>query len=202
MIEYSNSFEQAVSKAMCYEVGSFWSCDAPGVADGSISTPQERRACGYTDDPTDNGGETKFGVSKSANPDLDIASLTWDGAKRVYYRRYWVAASCSDLDSLCGPLAMLHFDGAVNHGTGRAVRFLQQAVGVEVDGDYGPATHAAVQAALQSDSTGAALCDAICDLRAAFYKQIVVKNPSQGKYLNGWLRRIEEMRTFVKQSTA
>jgi len=49
-------------------------------------------------------------------------------------------------DLLGSPLDLVQFDTAVNMGPGRAVRFLQQAVGCGVDGDFGPATERAVMA--------------------------------------------------------
>ncbi|OXE36892.1 MAG: hypothetical protein CGW95_04725, partial [Phenylobacterium zucineum] len=41
---------------------------------------------GYTNNPQDPGGETKFGISKRAYPDQDIANLTLDAAKAIYKR--------------------------------------------------------------------------------------------------------------------
>jgi lysozyme family protein len=45
------------------------------------------------------------------------------------------------------PLAIVMFDAAVNNGVGRAVRWLQGALGVPEDGVIGPQTRAALQAA-------------------------------------------------------
>ena len=189
-------FEVAVDHAMLYEVGSHWDACAPGVQDGRISTPQERRACGYVNDPLDRGGETKFGVARNANPDIDIMALTWDGAKRIYFRRYWLASNSDDLSLYAPRLAILHFDGAVNHGPGRAARFLQRAVGAEEDGDVGPATLEAVEAAVGADGE-MSVCLRICDLREEFYRAIAARNPSQGRFLRGWLNRINAARALV-----
>ena len=185
---YSQSFEAAVDHAMLYEVGGFWRL-TPAVEAGLIETRDQQRAVGYVNDPDDNGGETKFGVAKNANQDLDITNLDWAGAKDVYYRRYWMNGSC---DKLPGRVAVLHFDSCVNHGVGRANKFLQQALGVGVDGVIGPVT---AGKAFQMDNIE--LCNSICDQRDQFYRRIVENNPSQGKYLNGWLRRINEMRAFT-----
>ena len=185
---YELAFEKAVDHAMLYEVGSFWQL-TPEVEAGLIDTPAQRRACGYTNDPTDNGGETKFGVSKSANPDLDIANLDWEGAKRVYYKRYWLSGDCQLMPSR---LAALHFDGCVNHGVGREAKFLQSSVGAIADGDIGPATISKVQ---QLDEL--VICKDVCSKRESYYQGIVASNPSQGKYINGWLRRVHEMQAFV-----
>lgn len=187
------AFEKAVDHAMLYEIGSFWAL-TPDVVAGLIDTEEQRKACGYTNDPDDHGGETKYGVAKTANPDLDITNLNWDGAKRVYYKRYWLQGDCQLMPSR---LAVLHFDGCVNHGTGREAKFLQSALGTSADGDIGPATLSLVKAADEI-----ALCNKLCNQREAFYRNIVANNPSQAKYLNGWLRRIYEMQTFVTDPTA
>jgi lysozyme family protein len=68
---------------------------------------------GYVNDPNDPGGETKFGLSKRANPDLDIKNLTLQQAQERYRTRYW---ACHDLDSLEYGKALLIFDTAVNGG--------------------------------------------------------------------------------------
>lgn len=186
---YSAEFEMAVEHAMLYEVGSHWNLDTPGVREGLIDTRTQRRAVGYVNIPQDRGGETKYGVAARANPDVDIATLDWDAAKRIYYKRYWLASDCDQLPSR---LSLLHFDGAVNHGIGRANKFLQRAVGAVADGDIGPATLAAVQAADEIE-----VCEKICDMREAFYRAIVQRDSSQGIFLNGWLRRIHEVREYV-----
>jgi lysozyme family protein len=193
----STAFDAAVNHAMLYEVGGHWNLETPGVAEGLIGTKEQRKAVGYVNDPLDMGGETKFGVAKNANPDLNISTLTWDAAKRVYERRYWMASNSDDIDAAGMPrLAVLHFDGAVNHGVGRAAKFLQRAVGATPDGDIGPATLAAV-----ANGDELAICNTICDLREKFYRDIVANKPEQARFLKGWLRRITEMRAFVTDPT-
>lgn len=200
-MKYTQSFEAAVNHAMLYEVGGHWNLDTPGVREGLIGTRQERKNVGYVNDPLDRGGETKYGVAFNANPDLDITKLDWEGAKRVYFRRYWLASNCDDLTLMSPRLAVLHFDGAVNHGVGRAGRFLQRAVGAVEDGDVGPATLRAAKAAIKKEGD-IAICNKICDFRADFYRAIVARNPSQKRFLNGWMRRINEMRAFTTDPAA
>jgi len=185
---YTDAFERAVDHAMLYEVGGFWNSSLPGVIDGT-----DLKACGYGNDPTDPGGETKYGVAKNANPDVDIKNLDWEGAKAIYYNHYWLAGSC---DKLPGRVGALHFDGCVNNGVKRAGQFLQRAVNVADDGIVGSGTVAAVN---REDPF--VVCRDICDQRTQYYKNIVANNPSQAKYLNGWLRRISEMRVFVLNPT-
>ena len=189
MATYTKAFEDAVSHAMLYEVGGFWNVDHPAVDQGLIDTVANRKAVGYVNDPYDRGGETKFGVAKNANPDLDITNLTWDQAKAVYYVRYWLASKSEQFSPRVG---VLHFDGAVNHGIKRANMFLQRAVGVNPDGAIGPVTIAKV-----SSANAITLCNSIASQREQFYRDIAARNPTQVRYLAGWLRRIAEMRAFT-----
>lgn len=98
---------------------------------------------GYVNHPSDPGGETKFGISKRSHPDLDIAALTLADAKAIYKRDYWDRVRG---DALPPALAFLVFDAAVNNGVGRAIRWLQAAARVTVDGKIGPATLVAAEA--------------------------------------------------------
>lgn len=185
---YTVEFEAAVNHAMLYEVGGFWNPKAAGVEQGAIGTAAQRKAVGYVNDPADRGGETKFGVAQAANPEVNVKTLTWEQAKAVYYKKYWLAGQC---DKLPPRIAVLHFDGCVNHGVKKANMFLQRAIGVEADGQIGPITLG--KAKLLNEIQA---CNSICNQRELFYRQIVANNSSQTKFLNGWLRRISEMRTF------
>ena len=86
---------------------------------------------------------TRWGISASAYPGLDIANLTLDQAKAIYRQDYWGRAQC---DALPPPLALLVFDAAVNNGVSQAIRWLQAALGIPADGVAGPGTAAAISA--------------------------------------------------------
>jgi len=81
---------------------------------------------GYSNDPNDSGGETKYGISKKSYPNLDIKNLTIEKAKEIYYRDYWLKANC---DKLFSPLNIIVFDTAVNCGRSRANEFLISSLG-------------------------------------------------------------------------
>lgn len=95
---------------------------------------------GYVNDPQDAGGETNYGISKRAYPNVDIKNLTRDKAIEIYKRDYW--------DRLPGALpAVIHcvlFDCAVNAGPGRAIRLLQAAIKVNQDGQWGKLSQSAL----------------------------------------------------------
>jgi lysozyme family protein len=95
---------------------------------------------GYVNDPRDPGGETKYGICKREYPNEDIKNLTLDRARVLYRRDYWDKVSA---DKLPWHWAYPVFDCAVNQGPGTAVRLMQDALGVMVDGKIGPRTVAA-----------------------------------------------------------
>jgi lysozyme family protein len=123
---------------------------------------------------------TKFGISAAAYPGVDIAGLTLEAARMIYRRDYWTPVQA---DTLPAPLALLVFDAAVNNGVGRAVRWLQQAVGVSADGVMGPLTITAV-AARAGD--GAAVLAEFQAQRLAFMAGL----PTWRIFGLGWARRL------------
>lgn len=86
---------------------------------------------GYVNDPKDPGGETKFGVSKRAYPNLDIYNLTLDDAKTIYRDDYWDKCNCDDLPN---GVSVMVADFAYNSGTSRAVKCLQKCLGLPQTG--------------------------------------------------------------------
>lgn len=137
---------------------------------------------GYVNDPDDRGGETRFGISKRAHPDLDIANLTEDQVRAIFYHDYWLEAAC---DQLPNPLGWALFDGVVNHKMRVAIGLMQQALGVTADGINGPVT----QAAAHRSYTPGVLVDYL-SRRAQLYHDITLSNHTQSKYYRGWLRRL------------
>ena len=79
---------------------------------------------GYVNDPSDPGGETKYGISKRAHPNVDIANLTIEAAREIRKTEYWDAIGC---DSLPVSFALMVYDSAINNGVGRAKQFLALA---------------------------------------------------------------------------
>jgi lysozyme family protein len=141
-----------------------------------------RHEGGYVNDPDDPGGETKFGISKRAFPDVDIKSLTEDKAKEIYFDRYWEPLN---LHLLQNEELKLHvFDHGVNAGRGRAVRMLQEILECKKDGVLGPVTARAAN----SDTE---IVDKYKQSRIKYYRGIATSRPQLKKFLHGWLNRVE-----------
>ena len=133
---------------------------------------------GYVNDPKDSGGETKYGISKRAYPNVDIKNLTLDQAKEIYKRDYYDRMK---LDRITNELLALHvFDFGVNAGVSRAIKHLQSVAGVHIDGIIGKDTIAAANSGDYSQ--------AYINARLSYYRSIGVgKN---AKFLKGWITRV------------
>ena len=138
---------------------------------------------GYVDDPTDAGGETKYGISKRAYPDEDIKELTIERAKELYKRDYWDRYRTG---SLPDRLRHIYVDMCINMGGGRAIKILQEACNsknankIDIDGGIGPAT---IKAASSVEPFR------LRAYRVMFYAELVMKKPEQERFWVGWFRR-------------
>ena len=191
-MELTEDFIDALNHAMLYEVGAFWNPEDPDVIAGNYSTREQRKKIGYVNIPADRGGETKYGIAQNANPQIRVRDLDLVGAMEVYFQNYWLRGKC---DKLPYPVSLIHFDGCVNHGIGRANKFLQRAVNVADDGVIGPGTLRAV-----SEMDPRQIIESISEQRSNFYHAIVKRDSSQGIFLKGWMRRIDEVTTFTLDS--
>lgn len=147
---------------------------------------------GYVDDPTDRGGETKFGISAKAYPGVDIKNLTIEEATEIYRVDYWDGYRCGELNPVPG---ILLFDAVVQHNPKTAVRLLQEAAGVHIDGTIGPNTIAAAN----DDDPRQIMLDNIRE-RAMYYHSIVTANSSQVKFLPNWYRRLPMLQQFINDA--
>lgn len=134
----------------------------------------------YVNNPNDPGGETKFGISKRAYPNLVIKSLTEEDALNIYRRDFWNRIG---MDRLPYGVQFQLFDFAVNSGIETAIRYFQRALGVADDGHFGPISYAASTVSTESDM--------IMNLNAERLDYMTrLKNwPDFGK---GWARRIAQ----------
>ena len=149
---------------------------------------------GWTNDPHDPGGPTNLGITlgvyaaskgttiTDANrEDLigELKRLNAASARPIYYERYWVPSRAAELPL---PIALMHFDAAVNHGVGNAVRMLQQALGVAVDGEIGPETLGAARTHPVRETI-----HRYADIRRARYRSL----SHFWRFGRGWLRRVD-----------
>lgn len=107
-----------------------------------LQRPDIEGGARLVNDPDDPGGATKWGISKRAYPEEDIPNMTEARAKELFRRDYWDKCRCEWLPP---ELAMAVADAAFNQGPSTAIRELQAALKVTVDGVVGAQTVAAAQ---------------------------------------------------------
>lgn len=137
---------------------------------------------GYVNDSNDAGGETKYGISKRAYPNEDIASLTEDRARFLYRRDYWDRFKGDAIISAEKASAIM--SACVNFGVGAGVKLVQIAIGSKQDGIMGSNTIRQVND-MDPDKFLAMFSLAMI----ARYTEICKRKPSQMKFLIGWIAR-------------
>jgi len=145
---------------------------------------------GFVNHPKDPGGMTNLGVTRT-NWELfldhdvteaDMRALTPEMVKPFYKKNYWDRIRGDELPSGVDYAA---YDLAVNSGTGRAAKYLQQIAGVTADGVIGPRSMEAIKKCDAED-----VVDEICNMRMDFLKGLGTFE-TFGK---GWTIRVNDVK--------
>ena len=149
---------------------------------------------GFSDDPYDPGGPTNKGITlsdyarwvgESVSPEsrsrlvARLKRIPYAMVQEIYRTRYWGPADCARMPAA---LALMHFDAAVNHGVTGAIRILQEAIGVGIDGEIGPQTRARI--------ASVPLVEALtryAEIRRDRYRAL----KHFWRFGRGWLRRVD-----------
>ena len=148
---------------------------------------------GYSNNPDDYGGETKYGIAKKYYPEVDITTLTQAEALAIYKQDYWDKFRGDLIDNQ--KIADEMLDIAVNMNWERAARFLQDAINhldkekvnqLKVDGLVGPKTLKAVNLHQYPE----AIVKHLNGCQFEHYHARVHEDLTQETFYRGWLRRI------------
>jgi lysozyme family protein len=143
---------------------------------------------GYVNHPDDPGGETNRGVTKAVydgyrrrvgKPVQSVRYISDQEVEEIYRVQYWNRVRA---DELPRGVDYVVFDGAVNSGPTQSIKWLQRALGVQVDGMMGEATMGALDLVSDHD----ALIADICARRMAFLQQL----RTWGTFGKGWTSRV------------
>lgn len=178
-------FDDAINFVLAHEVRG-WPVDAASIADGMERVRARMPiSAWFTDDPIDRGGATAWGITLQAASKYGIKSVEdlvaiKPGMVGAIYRTFW------KFDRIeCQEVSTKYFDLAINMGMLAATRVVQTALGnVNVDGEFGPKTLEAIN----SSDPGALLKKIVASAEAR-YQRIVMQNPSQQRFLRGWIKR-------------
>lgn len=130
---------------------------------------------------------TKYGIAANTYPNLDIKNLTLEQAKAIYKKDWWDKLGAEQLHPA---IVYQLWDFAVNAGKSRAVKELQQVVGVIDDGILGAKTIAAVKALSVTD-----VLILLTAERLRFYTSLT----TWGTYGKGWTNRVAENLKYAAQ---
>ena len=137
---------------------------------------------GYVNDPSDNGGETNFGISSKSYPNIDIKNLTMDEAKYIYQRDYWNKLNADMIESQS--VANVLFDTAVNMGVSTSAKLIQKILEVKEDGAIGKITLKKL-----NEVDEKLLLSEFKIEKIKRYALLVKKRPTNKKFLLGWINR-------------
>lgn len=183
-----------------------WPTDANAAATAPASAPADdpfeaalshvlEMEGGWSDDPFDPGGPTNRGITLATYASFtgrplgtttaealtfELKTISPTLVAQIYRERYWAPCRAYEMP---GPVALMHFDAAVNHGVAGAARLLQQAAEVDIDGEIGPITMGAVRAA-----DPARLLERYGEARRARYRAL----PHFWRFGRGWLARVDK----------
>ena len=166
----------------------------------------------WANDPADPGGATWKGISYNNYPNWDgwaiIESVLPDFKKATaakanpilkgniqlqgkvtsfYKKTQWDVVNADQIVN--ESVAQYICDWGVNAGFSVPIKKLQGILGLTVDGQFGPKSLAATNAANQAD-----LFAKLRESRIAFYKSLVAQKPSMTKFLNTWLTRCDSIK--------
>lgn len=156
---------------------------------------------GGAGDPNDLAGVVNRGISQD-NYDTyrqqknlskqSVNKITEPEVEELYHEMFWKP---SKAELMCLPLAIVHFDTAVNFSVRGSIEFLQEALSLkDPDGRFGPKTAAALE-----KQNNVETAKRYCQDRIDYRRQRVKKNPSQQRYLDGWLRRDNDLLKYISQ---
>lgn len=145
-----------------------------------------RREGGFVNDPADKGSATNYGITIKTLSDYrgrpvtpeEVARLTEPEARSVYFHLFVRGPGFQKI--IDEQLMALAVDCGVNHGQERAIKWLQELVGVHVDGNLGPITADAIN---RQDPKRLYL--RLAARRIRFYGEIVTRD---------WQRLVEKAR--------
>lgn len=161
---------------------------------------------GLSENPSDSGGVTNFGISlrflREVLPEKlrrygifgdvneeTIRHLTPGQAKLIYHEEFW---ECNRFDEIFPQdLCAYCFDMVVNHGAAQAIKLIQRATWayhftryyIREDGVIGNETLDAL------NGIGDDLLPVLVGIRAEFFRHLSAIRPKDEHNLDGWLNR-------------
>jgi len=167
---------------------------SPRMSSGLMSSIIQEEG-GYTNDPNDLGGPTKYGIAYNYNKNelkkyginkaQDIINLTEDQANEIYTNKYYIPSKASNLPYT----AKLAYMNTYINSPVKSVRALQETIGATVDGKFGKDTTTALNNYLLNNSKE----DLAKAIRKNYVKELF-NSPTWSSHGNGWVNRFLKLK--------
>jgi lysozyme family protein len=151
----------------------------------------------FSDDSNDPGGATMDGITQGEFTRdcqingwllVPVIQITQDQGYFIFYNNYWLP-NCPKLPP---GLDLCSFDTNVNQGPTQSTRILQFALGVSVDGIWGPLTDAAVKAITS--------VPAVIEAFTAERERVYEETRNYDIFGTDWMRRAQEIGTAAERA--
>lgn len=167
------------------------------------------REGGFTDNPKDKGGPTRWGITQAVARQYgytgDMRTLPREVAKAIYLELYYVGPKFDQVHALSPSIAEELTDTGVNCGQAVAAKFLQRALNafnreasiypdITVDGQLGIRSLAALRAYLEHRGAEGedVMLKALNCLQGERYIGLAEGRPANEEFVYGWIRtRVE-----------
>ena len=155
----------------------------------------------YSNDKYDKGGKTKYGIieveARKYGFAGDMRELSLDFARNIYNKKYYHGNRLNEIRDKRVSLSIC--DWVVNSGKWglKKAQSTLNALGynLAVDGIFGNKT---IQALNEVDSDK--FLEMYHNSQRNFYRNIVKYNPTQKKFLQGWLNRVYRKEIFIEDN--
>jgi lysozyme family protein len=157
---------------------------------------------GYSDNPFDSGGKTKYGVTEQLarryGYDGLMKHMSLSKAEQIYKTHFWDKLMLNDVSVISYDIAHEMFDTGVNMGRARAGNFLQRSLNVlnnkqsitpdiVVDGFVGRGTLKSLKDVFSSRGDEV-LYKMLNSLQGAFYIELAERREKDETFVYGWFK--------------
>lgn len=155
---------------------------------------------GFVNDPLDRGGATNYGIIQAVYEKFIGKKVTTDEMKNmpkgnaiaIYKKEYWDKVGGDKIKYYSVAYAL--FDQAVNRGVSTVNKQVQKVLNLPQDGIMGSKTIEALNKVPEKDFLNQFLL-----MSKQSYESIVDRNPSQEKFLKGWLNRLSSIQEYTSK---
>lgn len=153
---------------------------------------------GFVNNPADKGGPTKYGITQAVYDKFigrkstidEIKNMPIGNAYQIYKKNYWDKVRGDEIKSYAVAYAI--FDQAVNWGLDKAIKRTQRVLNEPETGTLSDA-----QLSLLNSIDEQAFIDSYLEFARQAYLLTVASNPQYEQFKDGWLNRVEKIRSYV-----